>query len=85
MNVTLKPKLKKFIENQVKSGRYSAAEDVVAAGLTRLMQDDKTDYGVARGELAILVAEGESDIAGGNTFTLDQVRKHFRRRAKSPK
>jgi putative addiction module CopG family antidote len=82
MNVSLKPKLKKFVETQVQAGRYESAEDVVSAGLTRLMQD-RRESGFRPGELAKLVAEGEADFARDDVLTMSQVRKHFQRRAKS--
>ncbi len=39
MNVSLKPKLKKFIEDQVKAGHFSSPQDVLEAGIARLMLD----------------------------------------------
>lgn len=79
MNVALKPKLKKFVDDQVSAGRYQKAGDVVAAALTQLMQEDG-DGAFAPGELSALVRDGEADIARGNTLTLAQVRRHFRLR-----
>lgn len=78
MNVALKPKLRKFVEEQVKTGRYDTVGDVVAAALSRLMQDHHTRE-FAPGELRSLVIEGEADIARGDTLTLKQARRHFRR------
>jgi putative addiction module CopG family antidote len=77
MNLALKPKLKRFVENQVKAGRYDSPNDVVAAGLNRLMQDDR-DFRFAAGELQRLVDDGEANIARGNVLSLQQVRRHFR-------
>jgi putative addiction module CopG family antidote len=82
MNVILKPKLKKFVETQVQAGRYESAEDVLSAGLTRLMQDGReSDF--RPGELAKLVAEGEADFARNDVLTMNQLRRHFQRRAKN--
>ena len=79
MNLVLKPELEKFVEEQVKAGRFDTAEAVVSAALTRLMQDDDgVDF--APGDLQAMVDEGEADIARGDTLTLDQVREHFRQR-----
>ena len=80
MNVALKPEFKKFIEKQIKAGRYGSVEDVLAAGITRLMQDNH-DFGLSPGELQMMVDEGEADITEGNTVTLSQTRKHFRDRS----
>ena len=33
MNVSLKPELEKFVEEQVKAGRFSSATEVLEAGL----------------------------------------------------
>jgi Arc/MetJ-type ribon-helix-helix transcriptional regulator len=68
----------------VSAGRYEKPGDVVAAALTRLMQDDGDDA-FAPGELNALVQEGEADIARGDTLTLDQVRPHFRSRRAEPR
>jgi putative addiction module CopG family antidote len=64
MNVALKSKLKKFVEEQVNAGRYRRAGDVVAAALTRLMQDGGDDA-FGPGELSALVQESEADIERG--------------------
>ena len=39
MNVSLTPELAKFVENEVESGLYQTASEVVRAGLRRLKQD----------------------------------------------
>ena len=79
MNLALKPELEKFVDEQVKAGRFDTPEAVVAAALTRLMQDDDgIDF--APGELQAMVDEGEADIARGDVLTLDQVRANFHRR-----
>lgn len=70
MNVALKPELEKFVEEQVKTGRFDTPEAVVAAALTRLTP----------GQLQAMVDEGEADIARGDVLTIGQVREHFRRR-----
>jgi len=79
MNLALKPEFEKFVEEQVKTGRFDTPEAVVAAALTRLMQDDD-DVDFAPGELQAMLDEGETDIARGDVLTLDQVRAHFQQR-----
>ena len=39
MNVSLTPELEKFVEQEVSSGLYQTASEVVRAGLRRLKQD----------------------------------------------
>jgi antitoxin ParD1/3/4 len=42
MNVSLTPELEKFVENEVESGLYQTASEVVRAGLRRLKEDQVT-------------------------------------------
>jgi putative addiction module CopG family antidote len=79
MNVALRPELKKFVEKEVKAGRYESVDDVLAAAVTRLMQEDQgIDF--KPGELQALIDKGEADIARGDVLTLSQVRKRFHQR-----
>jgi antitoxin ParD1/3/4 len=39
MNISLTPELAKFVENEVESGLYKTASEVVRAGLRRLKED----------------------------------------------
>jgi antitoxin ParD1/3/4 len=39
MNVSLTPELAKFVENEVESGLYQTASEVIRAGLRRLKED----------------------------------------------
>jgi antitoxin ParD1/3/4 len=41
MNVSLTPELAKFVENEVQSGLYQTASEVVRAGLRRLKEDQQ--------------------------------------------
>ena len=43
MNVSLNPALEKFIQDQVRNGEYSSADEVIAAGLTLLQHDPDAD------------------------------------------
>lgn len=78
------------------SARYARIRKKVARELPELISRHKErtagrgpvvslgdcDFGFAPGELRKLVAEGEADIASGKTYTMAQVRRHFRQRAK---
>lgn len=39
MDVTLKPETKRFVDEQVKAGHFSSPEEVLEAGVARLMLD----------------------------------------------
>jgi putative addiction module CopG family antidote len=72
MSLRINPELQKFIDNQLKDGRYDSAEEVVEAGLAVLEQ--QTHYGeFAPDEFDRLLAEGEADIQAGNTHDGDDV------------
>ncbi|MDB5353840.1 MAG: putative addiction module antidote protein family [Phycisphaerales bacterium] len=72
MSLQLKPELQKFIDDQVKAGRYDSPEEVVEAGIATLVQQER--YGdFAPGELDRLLAEGEADIQRGDIHDGDEV------------
>ena len=73
MNVALKPDLEKFIEDQVKAGRFGSAEEALNAAVAHLQAEREfsveeadelraeVDVGIAeadRGEFAEFSAEG---------------------------
>jgi len=39
MNVRLRPELERFVEEKVRAGEYASTEEVVEAGIARLMVD----------------------------------------------
>jgi putative addiction module CopG family antidote len=43
MTISLSPELKKYVEEQVRAGRFASVEEVVEAGLARLMLDPVPD------------------------------------------
>jgi antitoxin ParD1/3/4 len=72
MSLALKPEFQKFIDDQVKAGRYDSAEEVVEAGLAILeQQNDHGDF--APGELDRLLAEGAADIERGDVYDGEAV------------
>ena len=48
MNVSLRPELAKFLDDQVKSGRFASASEAVEAGVARLMLDPEPDVADAQ-------------------------------------
>jgi antitoxin ParD1/3/4 len=78
MNLDLSPKVQKLIKDRVKSGRYPRPEDVVAAAVTSL--DQQESFGdFAAGELDKLLAEGERDIAAGDVIDGEKAFAELRR------
>lgn len=72
MSVQIKPEFQKFIDDQIRAGRYDSPEAVVEAGLATLEQQAR--YGdFAPGQLDRLLAEGEADIQNGNLHDGDEV------------
>jgi antitoxin ParD1/3/4 len=59
MNLAIAPELQKLIEQRIKSGRYATPEDVMAAALCSLDQDEKLGQ-FEPGELDRLLEEGEN-------------------------
>ena len=58
MQLSLPPEIQRLIEERVRSGRYQSPEDVVAAAVANLDQQESAgDF--APGELDELLAEGE--------------------------
>lgn len=82
MNLSLTPEDQRFIEEQVKAGRFASAEEVVGAALGRLRGEGENDVGdFDAGELDALVAAGEADIEKGDVLTVEQVRENLRQRS----
>jgi putative addiction module CopG family antidote len=66
MNLRITPELQRFVDEQVKAGRFSSADEVVEAGLARLMLDDEGDVLDAR-DVAEIKASREQARAGNVT------------------
>jgi Arc/MetJ-type ribon-helix-helix transcriptional regulator len=77
MNLVLHTELQKLIDERVRTGKYATPEDVVAAAIVTLDQQEQWgDF--ETGELDDLLAEGESSIA--QVGTLDGEAAFHRRR-----
>ena len=77
MNVTLKPELERFIDDQVSVGRFSSAAEVLEAGLARLMLDPSHDELDAEDQAAI--DESEAQISRGEDLDWKEVSVTLRR------
>ena len=81
MQITLKPELERYVEEQVRAGRYASAEDVMTAAVGRLMQDDHAgDF--AAGELDALIARAEAQFRRGEGSDASDVFAEIRRDSK---
>jgi putative addiction module CopG family antidote len=74
MHLSLPPRIQKLIDERVQSGKYKSAEDVVAAALANL--DQQEAFGdFETGELDRLLEEGEKS---GPPLDGEQVLAEFR-------
>ena len=86
MNLSLPPDVQKLINEQVNSGKYAIPEDVVAAALVAL--DQQEQFGdFETGELDTLLAEGErgtereGTLDGEEAFRLRRERRAQQRKS----
>ena len=78
MSISLRPELKRFVEDQVRAGKFASPEEVVEAGLARLMLDPAPDDLDEDDRAAI--AESEAQIARGEDLDWSQVSAELRRK-----
>jgi putative addiction module CopG family antidote len=71
MNVRLKPELQKFIDDEVKAGNFASADEVIEAGLARLMLDPAS--GDDDAETLAAIDEAEAQIDRGEGLPLDDA------------
>ena len=90
MNLALKPDVQKRIVERVTSGKYSSPEDVVAAGIMALDQQEQFgDFDA--GELDKLLAEGERSIKqhgaldGEKAFRMRKQKRAQKRKSRNHK
>ena len=79
MQISLdKPEVARFIEDQVKAGRFATAADVIEAGLARLMLDPLFDE-MDEEDLAA-IEESEQQIARGEDLDWKEVSARLRQK-----
>jgi antitoxin ParD1/3/4 len=81
MNVSLTPQMVKFVEEQVASGDYQSASEVVRSGL-RLLQEQKRERQVKLEALRREIAVGIAQADRGELVPLDvdEIKAEGRRR-----
>jgi len=78
MNVQLKPELEKFVDDQVKEGHFASPNDVVEAGLARLMLDPPPDE-LDSQDIAEL-SESLRQMRGGEVIDWNELSARLRRK-----
>jgi putative addiction module CopG family antidote len=78
MDVSLKPELQRFIDDQVKTGRFASPTEVLEAGLARLMLDPIDD--TLDDEDLAAIDESEQQIARGEDLDWKDVSAQLRKK-----
>ena len=76
MNISITPELQKFVEQEVKTGLYQSASEVIRAGLRRLKEDKerKPRFVVStKAELEEKLLEGVEQLDRGEGIPAAQV------------
>jgi len=76
MNVSITPELEKFVEQEVKTGLYQSASEVIRAGLRRLKEDKERKPRFMVSSLAELedkLLEGVAELDRGEGLSGEQV------------
>ena len=76
MNISITPELEKFVEQEVKTGLYQSASEVIRAGLRRLKEDKerKPRFMVSsKAELEEKLLEGIEQLDRGEGIPAEQV------------
>lgn len=84
MNVSLTPKLEKYVQSKVKSGRYTSASEVVREALRLLEHNDERERELKefRAELDRGIAQAEAGLTvdGETVFAKIRQKSRLRRR-----
>ena len=75
IQITLHPEHEKFVEAEVRSGRFASAEQVVAEALSRLMQDPDEEID---DETAAALRRSDEQLADGEGRAWEDVRDALR-------
>jgi putative addiction module CopG family antidote len=75
MQITLTPEHQKFVDSQVRAGRFQSPEQVVAEALSRLMQEPEEEID---DETFAALRRSEEQLARGEGRALDDVRDEVR-------
>jgi Arc/MetJ-type ribon-helix-helix transcriptional regulator len=81
MQVTLKPQYQKFIDEQVRAGRFASPEEAIEAGVARLMFDPESDD--LDDETLAAIEQSEVEFERGEGIPLEQAADEIRKRYKN--
>lgn len=82
MNISLTRQLQKFIQDRIKSGRYTSASEVVREGL-RLMQEREEERAAAIQSIRQKIEQGIAAADRGELIDGAEVFRELERRAKA--
>lgn len=78
MNVQLRPELARFIEEQVRTGRFPSVEDAVNAAVARLREEEELLSGEVDEEDLAAIDEGLAQADRGEVRPWAEVREELR-------
>jgi putative addiction module CopG family antidote len=77
MNVSLKPEVRKFIENQVKTGRFDSPDAVLEEAVNRMMTESDSELD---DETVAAINRAEEQLDRGDGIDFDQFAVEMRKR-----
>ena len=75
MQITLRPEHEKFIDAQLRAGRFTSADQVVAEALTRLMQEPEEEID---DDTFAALRRSDEQLARGEGRALEDIRDELR-------
>jgi len=79
MSIELSPEIERYVKEQVESGRFASATEVLEAGVARLRDDENWGVDFDDEDEIKALEEAERQIAAGETLDFKQVAAELRR------
>ncbi len=80
MNVSLKPEALKFVEEQVRAGRFESTDEVLEAAVTRMMSENEFDLD---DQTVAAINRAEEQLDRGEGMDFDKFAADWRSRLRS--
>lgn len=80
MTISLSPETQRLLEEQLKRGQYSSADELLRAALQTFDQTETFDYEDLDPETRAAIEEGEAQFQRGEGRPWDEVREEIRAR-----
>ena len=77
MNISLKPEVQRFIEEEVKAGRFASPAEVLEAAIDRMMIESELELD---DETAAAINRAEAQLDRGEGIDFDQFAAEMRRK-----